>query len=953
MQPDPPSRLFDKTQPHAFNDGISAFKILDSIPDGIISVDNDWSITYLNQAAQDIANALIKYPGILTGENLWNLFPPQTVNSLPASFLKKALSEKTHVTFELMIKEEFKFFSVQALPMQENGLAITLRDITKEKIAEKESQRLQGESRSRMMELDTLLSVLPIGIGIAMDKDCQVIRSNPALSQMLGLQKHANASLTADNDDRPSNFRVIDEHGNAIPPDQLPMQAAAREGRKIDALEVTVERSDGHNIRLLEYVAPLFNDDGTTRGSVGAFIDITERRQSEDRRNFLTSLDEAIRPLTAADKIMSIATRLLGEYLHVNRCAYATMAEDEDHMHIAGDHCRGVPSMVGYFSFTQFGQEVLRLMRANEPYVVHDIESHVPPPEDIATYHQTQIRAVICVPLYKGDRFVGAMAVHQKTVRHWTDAEVALVLEVANRCWESMERAKIALALSESDERFRLLADHMAQMAWMADADGSVFWYNRRWFEYTGSSLYETIGLFGEDIHHPNHLGRVIRKWQEHVLTQEIWEDTFPMLGKDGKYRWFLARALPVRSEKGQVLRWFGTHTDVTDQMQITTALAKAKEEAEQANQTKDEFLAVLSHELRTPLTPVLLSVADLEENKQFDASVREELAMIRRNIELEARLIDDLLDVTRISRGIMSLRLEGCNMHRIVRLVTGILMDDIQEKHIAFSCDLKAEQTYMQGDPARLQQVIWNILKNAIKFTPARGNITITTYNNEDNQIVVDIRDTGIGINSDAVERIFRPFEQGGLANDHRFGGLGLGLSISQAIVDMHGGSIKASSPGAGLGSTFRVTLPLSKEVPSEHPLTNDGPTALHQQPGGHVLLVEDHEPTLKALSRLLRKEGYEVTTASRVADAQTIISQQGVSFDLVISDIGLPDGNGHDLMKALCAIKQIPGIALTGYGTEEDQLRAREAGFTLHLTKPVNISQLRQALLKCLKAQ
>ncbi len=828
-------------------------------------------------------------------------------------------------------------------------VAILFSDVTERRHTEAEAGRLQAESRERLAELETLLAVMPIGIGIAKDTECKDIRTNPALAEILGLEVSSNASKTAPEEELPQHFRVLDDTGREISGSELPMQIAAREGIESRGVEVNIEHANGRKVRLLEYVAPLFDDEGKPRGSVAAFVDITERRELEERRKFLALVDDTIRPLTNASEIMAAATRLLGEHLVVDRSAYADIDADEDTMNIRGDFCRNVPSIVGRYTFTQFGAEVLQLMRDDKPYVAEDVETMALSSEVLAAYRATQIRSVICVPIHKGGRFVGAMAVHQKTPRRWTEKEVALTLQVANRCWESIERAKVTLALQESDERLRLLADNMAQLAWMADENGHAFWFNERWFEYTGLSPEEMEHFDRTRVHHPAHIERVTAKWRRHLETREVWEDTFPLRGKDGEFRWFLGRALPVWSEERQLLRWFGTHTDITEQMWATEALAVAKNEAERANQAKDDFLAVLSHELRTPLTPALLSVASLEDEEHIPETLRADLAVIRRNIELEARLIDDLLDVTRISRGKMALRLETCDAHAAIQLAVGILSDDIQSHRLTLELDLAAEHCQLQGDPARLQQVFWNILKNAVKFTPAGGAITIRSWNDPAETLVVEVRDSGIGILPDALGRIFHPFDQGGLANDHRYGGLGLGLAISNAIAQLHHGEITAESAGLGKGATLRVVLPVEPALSSVPASTASPPSQpVSDMAGIRVLLVEDHEPTLNVLTRLLRRAGYEVMYGN-CANAALELAEQN-SFDIVVSDIGLPDATGFELMRTLNDKYGLRGIALTGYGTEEDQNRSKEAGFVHHLTKPVNFSQLQQALSACL---
>ena len=396
-----------------------------------------------------------------------------------------------------------------------------------------------------------------------------------------------------------------------------------------------------------------------------------------------------------------------------------------------------------------------------------------------------------------------------------------------------------------------------------------------------------------------------------------------------------------------------GVARDITDRKGAEDALLAAKEQAEAASRSKDNFLAALSHELRTPLTPVLMTAAALREDPRLPADAREQLGMMERNIALEARLIDDLLDLTRITRGKLSLRLQPCDAHSLISLAVEIVRDEAQAKGIALERSFAAPHSGLVADPARFQQVIWNLLRNAVKFTPRGGHIAIRTANapreGGAERLQIEIRDSGVGIEPEALDRIFQAFEQAGRANDHRFGGLGLGLAIARAIVDLHGGTIRAESAGAGRGATFTIELPDAMEVPhgiesSHHAGGSPGSAATAGAGSLRLLLVEDHGATLEVLTRLLTREGHHVVAAATVGAALAAAEKE--EFDAVVSDLGLPDGTGTELMVQLRERHGLRGIALSGYGMEEDLERTRKAGFIAHLIKPVDFNQLRRAL-------
>jgi signal transduction histidine kinase len=376
----------------------------------------------------------------------------------------------------------------------------------------------------------------------------------------------------------------------------------------------------------------------------------------------------------------------------------------------------------------------------------------------------------------------------------------------------------------------------------------------------------------------------------------------------------------------------------------------KLRQELIAANAAKDQFLALLSHELRNPLSPVIAMVGELEANTPDSAPVREALEVIRRNVELEARLIDDLLDVTRIAKGKLQLSFETVCVHEILHRAYEICREDTAAKSLEVEFRLRATDTYVEGDSARLQQVFWNLIKNAVKFTPEKGRIIIETLNAAPEKILVRITDTGIGIEPEKIEKIFNAFEQGQTSITRRFGGLGLGLAISQALIDAHGGQIRVESPGKDRGATFSVEL---KTVPT--PAGGDGERAGERRAGEserdaavprhrRVLVVDDHRDTCIGMKRMLERRGYEVTVVYSGEQAAEKVRTE--DFDLLISDIGLPDCSGYDLMREVRSSKPLPGIALTGFGTEHDVNEARAAGFSEHLTKPINFEQLEKAI-------
>jgi HAMP domain-containing protein/signal transduction histidine kinase/CheY-like chemotaxis protein len=369
----------------------------------------------------------------------------------------------------------------------------------------------------------------------------------------------------------------------------------------------------------------------------------------------------------------------------------------------------------------------------------------------------------------------------------------------------------------------------------------------------------------------------------------------------------------------------------------LATELQKTNlelEEKARSNLAKDQFLAMLSHELRTPLTPVLAVALELENEPDVRPDVRESLQMIRRNVELEARLIDDLLDLTRIDQGKVQLNFEVVDAHTLLQNALEICQPEIDRKHLRPSLNLSAKKVHMRADPARLQQIFWNLINNAVKFTPQNGQITITTTNDSGEKLRVEIADTGMGIEPEALPKIFDAFEQGGRT---QLGGLGLGLAISKTLVEAHKGTITAQSDGRNKGSKFALVFPTCEKVEAQiAPALS--PRFAERQPM-RILLVEDHEDTNRSLTSLLRRRGYHVRSAFTFQSALELSAKE--QFDVLISDLGLPDGSGIDLIQKLVS-KPPLGIALTGFGMEQDIRKSREAGFHHHLVKPIDLNKL-----------
>jgi len=506
------------------------------------------------------------------------------------------------------------------------------------------------------------------------------------------------------------------------------------------------------------------------------------------------------------------------------------------------------------------------------------------------------------------------------------------------------EKREAEEQLRTSEEQFRLLVDRVEEYAiYLLDPDGRIMSWNHGAEKIKQYSSDEIIGknfacfYTAEDVAagKPQHNLEMAAR-HGHIRDQGL------RVRKDGTT--FQADVvITALTDDSGCLRGFSKVTrDLSDQIR-TREIEAEKMAAVKANEAKDEFLAKLSHELRTPLTPALAAADFMAESiSELPEKFTTEVHVIRRNVRLEARLIDDLLDLTRVSAGKIELHPQRVDGHVVAGDALSIARSDIHRKKLSITTDWTAKDHFVWADPIRLEQVFWNLINNAVKFTPAAGEIRIQTWNN-DGDFHFAIIDTGIGIDPDRQKSLFTAFDQGERGISRRFGGLGLGLTICKNLVELHGGTIQVSSRGRSLGTTAAVTLKtyLGPEVVSNRDKElPERPTRLR------ILLVEDHEDTRRVLSRLLGRLGCEMTMAGTVAEAVKLIRSQ--PFDAVLSDIGLPDGAGYDVITEAKRLQDLKGVALTGYGMSEDVRRSKEAGFDWHLTKPVDAGELRMVLHK-----
>lgn len=520
----------------------------------------------------------------------------------------------------------------------------------------------------------------------------------------------------------------------------------------------------------------------------------------------------------------------------------------------------------------------------------------------------------------------------------------------------------------ESEERFRQFANSIPQLAWVARPDGWILWYNDRWYEYTGTRTEDVEGRGWQSLVEPESLPAVLQRWQASIASGQRFDMTFALRGADGVSRTFLTRVAPVHDSAGNLALWFGTNTDVSEQQrmlserqQLLASEKAARERAEEEGRLKDEFLATLSHELRTPLNAILGWSTLMRGGTLTEKLVHDGVQVIERNARAQAKLIEDLLDMSRIISGRIPLEVQPVDLRQVMEAACEAVKPGADAKGVRLERAFDARTDPLLGDPIRLQQVAWNLLNNAVKFTPRGGSVWVRLERTVDEARII-VEDTGEGIRPDFLLHVFDRFRQADGTTTRRHGGLGLGLAIVKQLVELHGGEVSASSEGVGRGARFVVTLPATlgassldreQDQPARAPNVTRStlPPEAPRLSGVRVLVVDDEPDARDLMQLVLEGCGATVTVAASAPEALEALRRLPPA--VLVSDIGMPGMDGHELIRRVRALGgpeggSTPALALTAFARDADRARALDAGYQAHLSKPAEPAQLATLVAK-----
>lgn len=676
--------------------------------------------------------------------------------------------------------------------------------------------------------------------------------------------------------------------------------------------------------------------DHLERGAM--FVDL---RESAERDSYRVRLSDTLRTFSSDRKILAAASQLLGHYLGASRCYFGEVESDGEHAVVVADYCAdNVQSIVGRYRLASFGPTVISALRAGQIVAFSDIHAATEvAPAEKASYQAIATRSVVAAPLLRDGRLAAVFGVTQVAPRNWALHELLLIRETGERVWSTVETARTVARLRDSEERFRTISEALPSLVFETTPTGLNTFVNQAFCDFAGRPAEGLLGDRWLDLAHPDDLHAATKQWDEARAAGLPFVFEYRLRRHDGAWRWHLCRSIPQLDNTGAIRRWIGTATDIT-------TLRETQEALREADRRKDEFLAILAHELRNPLAPIRTGLELLRHGPQKPGTLDYLRPILERQVALMVRLIDDLLEVSRITSGKIHLQRAPSVLSDMVRFAVDANRAAIEAAGLELSLSLPETACVLDVDSTRFVQVISNLLHNASKFTERGGRIAVTALLAQagtQTSVHLTVSDTGIGIKPDTLPRVFDLFVQGEEGREGKTG-LGIGLALARQLVEAHGGRIDVASDGPGHGASFTIQMPvlsLRDVTPAPERKATGAPLARR------VLIIDDNVDAADTLASFVESIGGAAQTAHNGEDGLRLASE--FRPEVVLLDIGMPGIDGYETCRRLragIAQHDTSIVAVTGWGQEHDRARAFASGFDAHLTKPADLSVLERLL-------
>jgi PAS domain S-box-containing protein len=856
--------------------------------DAFFEMDRDWRIVRVN-GRQELLSRRPRWETV--GRTFAEIWPElATPQSRYWREYDRCMRERVPVAFQEYYAPFDMWTGVTAYPVSGGGVAVFLRDITVQK-------RAELEAGQRAAELEAILGEVAEGV-LVYDADGRILRSNKAADRILGLGEDERR-MPARERFASASIAWLREDGSELPEEELPVLRAARRGETFHGVVLGMRRPDRLQWVSISASPLVLGDAGV--GAVASISDITERRRAED---LLRESERRLQRLIDVNPVGVVQRGFDGRVRYANDAYLRIVRRRREELE---------SGQIRWDSLT--APEHLERERAAMAQAAAEGASPVFEKEYV---------------LEHGERVPVLMAC----------ASMGIPGEVTAFVVDLSDRKRAEETLRESEQRFRMLAEAMPQIVCVLAPDGRVEYVNPNWLAYSGLDLEGSRRAGWEGVLHPSDLAAADECRRRALRSEDPQDVELRYRAADGTFRWFLSRLAPVR-EGGRVVRLVGSAVDVEERRRVTEALQRANDALRDADRRKDDFLGMLSHELRNPLAPIKNSLYILARAEPAGDLARRATDVIGRQVAHLTRLVDDLLDVTRIARGKVELRLGDVDLAALARRAADDYRPLMASRGIDLTVEVPGGPVRVTGDEVRLAQALGNLLSNAAKFTPAGGRVTLSLEAQE-RRAILRVRDTGPGIPAEVLPMIFEPFTQAKQTLARSEGGLGLGLALVKGLVTLHGGEIAAASPGAGQGTEFIVSLPAAGALAGrarEQPAGTEPGVAPHRR----VLVVDDNRDAAESLAQLVTMLGHDAEIAY---DAYQGLSSAAERVpDVVLCDIGLPGMDGYEFARQFRARAGGHGVrlvAVSGYAQPEDVTRAAEAGFDAHVAKPPDPERL-----------